>query len=112
MKLYRIQRKSDRKYLTSADHKWTQWSGFKGAFTSTGAFWKRIDTVKSHIKVLCSEYSRENRYQKSTVRGAGYSYVAFKRTGYTPERADLYMVECLDVSVDGAELLPAREFLK
>lgn len=112
MKLYRLQRKSDKKYLNSCDHRLHAWSGFNGSFSSSGAFWKRIDTVKNHVKVLCSEYKRTEEYRASHVAGAGYYYTKFTRTAFHPERAELYCVECLDVTVDGAIIIEAKDLLK
>ena len=109
MRLYRIKRKDYGLYLNCSvpridietPHYLDRYWG------TSGLFWKRIDTVASKLKDLCSDW-------KTGCKMSPYNNTGLykeTRLAYHPERAEKYMVEFFDVTVDKVENIEASDLI-
>ena len=80
MKLYRLKDKRTGKFLASGSYLTKQFM----SWTSTGSYFKRIDTMKRHLNNLCHDIiiKRDENSQRWW----------FSKQGFYPERASFYEV--------------------
>ena len=112
MKLYRIRHKETGKYLADCH----LISPVAPRFNDSGIFWKRIDTIKKHLKSLCCMYIW--RHPDGTIRGHGPGMdtptwncrLEMKSKNY--ELLSLYEVEISNVNVKNTELVSAKKLVK
>ena len=122
MILYRIQNKETKKFITGI----RPWDG-KIAYTASGAFFKRIDTIMQYLDYLKGEYvAREDcGFPKWTAfiqegskpyhyRNRSFSCadrkVCWNRT--YPARLKKFVIVINDVSIKGQRKISAERFLK
>lgn len=104
MKLYRIRRKDTGEFFTT----WSPYST-EPYFNTSGAFFKKIDTIADHLRLLVSDW---HRHDNSLGFGA-----LLKRGNYTVKktykaRLNRYEVVVSNVSVNGEEIIKASDILK
>jgi len=108
MRLYRIKRKSDGLYLCKHRPRYHHESDYRGNwFNAHGVFWKRIDTVKATINDICSEWYAH--WKQSPYNNTG----CFRevRLSYHPDRADQYLIEYFDVTVNSLQQIEAKDII-
>lgn len=100
MKLYRLKDKRTGKFLASGSYLTKNFM----SWTSTGTYFKRIDTMKKHINNLCSqiEIQRDEYSQRWW----------FKKTGFYPDLAKYYQIIVNDVTINGEHTIEAKDILK
>ncbi len=116
MKLYRIRNKQNGKFFIG-NSKYIR-EGYFGDWTAAGVFFRRIDTVKVHIRNLLYNWDKdfvewnkyETRYKRMPPSSSWSSYRV--RESYHPERIQFLEVVINDVTINGEEVIAAKDIVK
>ncbi len=112
MKLYRIRHKHSGKFLAECH----TICPVAPRFNDTGVFWKRIDTIKKHLRNLCTQYIW--RHPDGSIRGHGVGMLKptwdckLDVESTHSELLDLYEVVINNVTIHGEEVISAKELCK
>jgi len=105
MKLYRIRRKADDKFFVNWKAVWNpKWAGV-AYYSDSGVFFKRIDTVTKHLKMMCCDWEfrpcKDRLYMRELIMGK------FHRS-----RLKNYEIVISDVSINGEEVIQAKDLMR
>lgn len=112
MKLYRIRNKQTGRFLCDCC---TNSPAF-AKFNTDGIFWRRIDTIKKHLVELCTDYTwiavdGSERGHKSGMLKPIWSCKTVAGE-FHRDRLKLYDVIINDVTIDGEEIIQAKDLVK
>jgi len=97
MKLYRVRRKDNQEFLAQFNYVF-----LGGSWNKSGSFFKKIDTVRKHIRDLCSTWE--------WVHGTKYSYI--RRIETFKDKYSLYEIVVNDVTINGEYVIDGKDLLK
>jgi len=101
MKLYRLKNKNTGKYLAACClYREPQW-------TSTGTFYRKIDTIKKHAEAICRDWEWTAKLKHPN--GVRWK---IKETAHHPSRMKSLIVVVNDVTLNGEEEIEAVKIFK
>jgi hypothetical protein len=120
--IYRIRRKSDGKFLTSAP---CRVPGYRAPFDSVGCFWRKQETIREHLLALCQFWMycgevghvhRPSQLMRKYEPDAPWLQI-WPIGSYTKHlvstnfnKLDLYEVVATEITVHGENVMEARAF--
>lgn len=112
MRLYRIRNKQTGKYFCTGSQMKGNWCNY--TWTSSGVFYRKIDTIKKHIQNLAwDNYWDKEAYDRDTAKGRKKDWnFYYHRESHHPERMALLEVVINDVTINGEEIIQAADLIK